>query len=70
MLYISSSWIKSDDYREGFKKIASFCENIELSGGLKFYSKLANDITIVQKELGLNFLVHGFFPPHKMKIFS
>lgn len=62
MLYLSSSWIKSDNYCDGLRRVASISENIELSGGLKYQTRLFEDINDIRNELGLNLLVHGYFP--------
>ena len=68
MIYISSACVK-------FKRIEDSVEylhqqgfnNIELSGGTEYYDhdQLINNLKKLKSRLGLNYIIHNYFPPPK-----
>jgi len=66
VIYVSSSCIKSKNIKEVIIFLAeNGIKNIELSGGIDFYSDLKDDLISLKKEHKLNYLVHNYFPPPK-----
>lgn len=66
-IFISSACIKAETIRESVTTLAAAgFNNIELSGGTKFYSKYKRDLLRLQDKYELNFLVHNYFPPPRI----
>lgn len=66
MIYISSSSSKQKNILEIISElIENGIENIELSGGSKYYNDLENDLIRFKEQNNVNFLLHNYFPPPK-----
>lgn len=66
MIYVSSSCIKSDSIEQSIRTLAAEgFKNIELSGGTVYREDILDILISLQKELGLNYLLHNYFPPPK-----
>lgn len=66
MLYISTSCVKHDFICESVQElINNGFQNIELSGGTKYYPQFEHDLLSLKDKYKLNFLCHNYFPPPK-----
>lgn len=66
MIYVSSSCSKQKNIGAAILELAEFgFQNIELSGGTKYYENYENDLFELKKKFNLNYLVHNYFPPQK-----
>lgn len=65
LLYISTSSVNTKDSIEAIQKLSAITTNIELTGGSLFSENLLEGILSLKRERGINFLVHGYFPPPK-----
>lgn len=63
MLYVSTSWIKDNNFFDGIRFLSKITPNIELSGGSKYREDLFDNLKCLKEMLKLNYLVHGYFPP-------
>ncbi|MBS3909169.1 MAG: hypothetical protein KGZ93_06040 [Actinobacteria bacterium] len=63
MLYISTSSIQTNNIFEAIRQLLGITRNIELSGGCLYDDKLLQKLIKVKQQEGINFLVHGYFPP-------
>lgn len=64
MIYVSSSCVKASTIGEAVQQLArAGYTSIELSGGTKPYPELEEDLLRLQKEFGLSYLCHNYFPP-------
>jgi len=64
MIFVSSSCIKSDKIGESVRILANYgYKCIELSGGTAYYPDFEDDLLEQQKEFGLSYLLHNYFPP-------
>ncbi len=64
MIYVSSACSKKTDIRESVLELAhAGFKNIELSGGTDYSDTLETDLLELKNSLGLNFLLHNYFPP-------
>lgn len=65
MVFVSSSCLKADNIMDSVAALSQITKNIELSGGTAYFD---GELTFNLKKLqsdGVNFLVHGYFPPPK-----
>ncbi len=63
-VYISSSCIKGERIGDVVEVLAQAgITRIELSGGMAYYGSIADDLLRLKDEYGLDYLVHGYFPP-------
>jgi sugar phosphate isomerase/epimerase len=65
VLYVSTSAINSKKTSECVEKCAQITKNIELSGGCDYEEGLLAKLIGIRDRLGLNYLLHGYFPPPK-----
>lgn len=66
MIYISSSCIKNDKIKDSVQELAqSGFQNIELSGGTKYYKDFETDLLELKDKYNLNYRCHNYFPPPK-----
>jgi sugar phosphate isomerase/epimerase len=66
MIYVSSSCSKEKRIGVAIRELAEHgFQNIELSGGTKYYRGYEDDIFDLKNKYNLNFLVHNYFPPPK-----
>lgn len=66
MIYISSSCVNNARIRESVEELATNgFQNIELSGGTKFYENFENDLLELKDRYKLNYRCHNYFPPPK-----
>ena len=66
MVYISSSCVKSDNIIHILNSlIGKGINNIELSGGTRFYSDLENQLIDCVQKNKINVRLHNYFPPPK-----
>ena len=64
MTYISSSCVKNIKIIDSVKELAKFgFQAIELSGGTKPYANIETDLLAIKNDLGLDLLLHNYFPP-------
>jgi len=64
MIFVSSSCIRAATIGESVKQLADAgFTAIELSGGTQPYAALESDLLGLQKEYGLSYLCHNYFPP-------
>jgi len=64
MIYISSACFKSDTIKGSVETLAmNGFNNIELSGGTKYYDRIEFDILELKERYDLNLLLHNYFPP-------
>jgi sugar phosphate isomerase/epimerase len=67
MIFISSSCIKANKISDSVEALAAAgFNNIELSGGTKFYPEYESDLDDLKNEYGLNYRCHNYFPPPKI----
>ncbi len=67
MIFLSTACLKNKFIKDSVREIAEFgLQNIELSGGTKYYADYLGDLISLQKEFQLNYVVHNFFPPPKV----
>lgn len=66
MIYISTSSVKSKSVLDSIAELnqAGF-KNIELSGGSEYIENLPEKLIHLKEKLGLNYLLHNYFPPPK-----
>jgi hypothetical protein len=62
-VYLSTSCIKSDRIDDAVRRLASITRHIELSGGSRYRAGSLALLRSAKAELGLDFLLHGYFPP-------
>ncbi|MCG6553271.1 MAG: TIM barrel protein [Candidatus Magnetominusculus sp. LBB02] len=62
-LYVSTSAISKGSVIDCVKRCAQLTTNIELSGGCDYEDGLLAKLIEIRKRMGLNFLLHGYFPP-------
>lgn len=65
LLYVSTSSVSAKDISEAITILSGITENIELSGGGRYDAGLLEKLIKIKKEKGINFLLHGYFPPPK-----
>ena len=66
MIFISSSCINAENIKDSVNYlIDNGFNNIELSGGTKYYSELENNLISIKKNKDVNFLLHNYFPPSR-----
>ena len=66
MIFISTSCIKNNKIRDSVQELAeNGFQNIELSGGTKFYENFENDLLELKDRYKLNYRCHNYFPPPK-----
>jgi len=64
MIYISTSCLRNDRISETIETLVEHgFQNIELSGGSRYYPGLKKDLRKLQEKYDLNFLLHNYFPP-------
>lgn len=64
MIYVSTACVRARRIKEAVEKLARFgFSNIELSGGTDHYTGLEVDLIALQRNHGLSFLAHNYFPP-------
>ena len=64
MAFVSSSCIKHDKIIDSIRELNAFgFEAIELSGGTKPYPTMLADLKHAQADLGVDLLLHNYFPP-------
>ena len=70
MIFISSSCINAENIKDSVNYlIDNGFNNIELSGGTKYYSELENNLISIKKNKDVNFLLHNYFPPSHNPLF-
>jgi sugar phosphate isomerase/epimerase len=66
MIYISSSCVNNAKIGDSVEELATNgFQNIELSGGTKFYENFENDLLELKDRYKLNYRCHNYFPPPK-----
>ncbi len=66
MIYVSSSCSKQKKIGAAIRELArNGFENIELSGGTKYYEGYEEDLLELKDKYNLSYLVHNYFPPPK-----
>ncbi len=66
MAYLSSSCLKRERISDSVFELAEAgIKNIELSGGTRYYGDILKDVSALKEGYGLDYLVHGYFPPPK-----
>ena len=66
MVYVSSACFESNTIKGSVENLAMHgFNNIELTGGTKFYNEIEYDILELQEKYNLNLLLHNYFPPPK-----
>ncbi|MBG15668.1 MAG: hypothetical protein CL853_04875 [Crocinitomicaceae bacterium] len=66
MIYISTSCIKKSKIADAvLELIKNGFQNIELSGGTKYYDGWLEELMDLKGKYNLNYLVHNYFPPPK-----
>lgn len=66
MIYVSSACLKHDKIKDTLDELArNGFENIELSGGTKYYEGYEKDLFELKDIYNLNYLLHNYFPPPK-----
>jgi sugar phosphate isomerase/epimerase len=66
MIYISSACSKQKRIGPAIQELADQGhQNIELTGGTRYYDGYESDLLELKEKYGLNFLVHNYFPPPK-----
>jgi sugar phosphate isomerase/epimerase len=66
MIYISTSCVKNNKISDSVKELAmNGFQNIELSGGTKYYENFENDLLELRDIFSLNYRCHNYFPPPK-----
>lgn len=69
MLYVSSACIKTAKICDAVETLAQEgIRYIELSGGTGYYEGYMQDLLRLQKEYGLQYSSHGYFPPPRKDI--
>ncbi|MFK8038660.1 MAG: TIM barrel protein [Crocinitomicaceae bacterium] len=64
MSYISSSCLKNKKIIDSINELVEFgFDAIELSGGTRPYAEMETDLIQAEKNLGVKFLLHNYFPP-------
>ena len=63
LIYISSSSVRTDTVTEAVTTLSHITSNIELSGGNTYDLQLLGKLQEYQREKGLHFLAHSYFPP-------
>lgn len=63
-VYLSSSCIRGERIGDVVEMLARCgITHIELSGGTRYYASIEEDLLRLKAEYGLDYLVHGYFPP-------
>ena len=63
-IFISSSCIKASTIKESVMILADAgFQNIELSGGTRYYQNYINDLLELREKYNLNYQLHNYFPP-------
>ncbi len=66
MIYTSTSCIKTKKIEQAIDTLVSHgITNIELSGGTEYNKDILSRLKSMKSDLGLNFIVHNYFPPPK-----
>jgi len=66
MIYVSSSCIRHKKIKDSVQELAeNGFQNIELSGGTKYYENYENDLLELKDKYNLNYRCHNYFPPPK-----
>ena len=66
MIYASSACLKHDKIKDTVDELArNGFENIELSGGTKYYEGYEEDLLELKDKYNLSYLLHNYFPPPK-----
>jgi sugar phosphate isomerase/epimerase len=64
MIFISSAYSSEKKIRHSIEELSSHgFNNIELTGGTRYYRDIKNDLFELKKSHDLNFLIHNYFPP-------
>ena len=64
MIYVSSSCVRHKKIKDSVRELAdNGFQNIELSGGTKYYNNIENDLLELKDKYNLNYLCHNYFPP-------
>ena len=64
MIYVSSACVRSKIIKNSVEILAlNGVNNIELTGGTKFYDNIELDILELKEKYNLNLLLHNYFPP-------
>lgn len=67
MIYVSSSCVKNNNITEVICQLADKgIQNIELSGGTDYYSRVEHDLKRLKEKYRLNYACHAYFPPPKV----
>lgn len=63
-IFVSSSCIKASTIKESVMILADAgFQNIELSGGTRYYQNYINDLLELREKYNLNYQLHNYFPP-------
>lgn len=66
MIYVSSSCLSGAKISDVVQQLAeNGFTNIELSGGTNYYPEIFDDLVRLQKQFGINYVCHSYFPPPK-----
>lgn len=65
LIFASTLCIKSENILDSVEQLSGITRNIELSGGSRYNKNLLRELVQIKHQHGLNFLIHGYFPPSK-----
>lgn len=66
MIYVSTSCVRHDRIKDSVLELAkNDFQNIELSGGTKYYENFESDLLELKDKYNLNYRCHNYFPPPK-----
>lgn len=62
-MYVSTASVQTDDVAQAVSALSTEVTSIELSGGGVYDAGLLDKLMELKRERGVDFLVHGYFPP-------